>query len=554
MKKNRRKRYNKKLRKKLKKEDKKGRKKTDLSGTFSSAERLLLQMQVERPQLPSDLEQCHNLIEDLSCRLEEKDKLNEKLQRQLEQFLRWRYGQRSDRVSSDQLSLFKRVGPQAEEATVEEEAVESGPKPKKKKGHGRAPLPSQLPRRRVEYGLEGDSRKCPRCGSECKCIGDERSEQLEYVPATLHVIEHVRFKYACPAPDCDGSVLLAEKPSQPIEKGLPGPGLLAHVVVSKYADHLPLNRMEGILSRHGVEISRQTMCGWAKSAAEILQPLYDLMRERVLQSKVIHTDDTTIPVLAPELSKTRTGRIWVYIGDEKNPYSVFDYTPTRKRDGPEAFLSGFSGHLQADAYAGYDRIYAPGDVIEVACWAHARRKFVESESSDSLRSLTAVAWIKRLYEVEREAGEAGLGAEEIRELRREKSKALLDDFGEWLRAQQAEALPKSPIGQAISYTLSNWTALNRYVEDGDLDIDNNAAERALRGIAVGRKNWMFAGSDRGGRTAAVLVTFTQTCKSLNIDPFACLRDLLARIADHPMKNLDDLLPDQWQAKNQPPQI
>ncbi len=233
--------------------------------------------------------------------------------------------------------------------------------------------------------------------------------------------------------------------------------------------------------------------------------------------------------------------------------SGFDYTRTRERAGPEKFLAGFEGYLQADAYSGYDKLYepspgVPGKVIEVACWAHARRKFVESETSDSSRSLTAVAWIKILYEVEKEAREAGLCAEEFREIRREKSRQLLEDFGEWLRGQRAEVLPKSPIGQAIAYALSNWAALYRYADDGDLAIDNNAAERALRGVAVGRKNWLFAGGDRGGRTAAILASFTQTCKSLGADPFAYLREVLARIAGHPMKNLSDLLPDHWQAE------
>ena len=543
----------KKLRKKQKKDSRKSSKLINLAGTNSAAGRLLSPMAVDLNQLPDDIGLLKQLIVALDAEKEKQEKLNEKLQHQLEQLLRWRYGQRSDRVSSSQLALFEASaavaeGPaQANEpAPDEDEAPAAAAVPPKKPGHGRKPLPADLPRERVEYELGGEERKCPKCGAECKRIGSETSEQLEYVPASLFVIQHVRYKYACPKPDCDGSVLLAEKPPQPIEKGLPGPGLLAHVVVSKYADHLPLNRQENILARHGVEISRKTMCGWAMSAAEILSPLYDLMRARVRKSRVIHTDDTTVPVLDPEQNKTKTGRLWVYLGDAANPYAVYDYTPDRKRDGPEKFLAGFKGYLQADAYAGYDRIYAPGDVIEVACWAHARRKFVEARSSDDLRSLTAVAWIKRLYAVEDEAKERGLDGEKLRALRQEKSKPLLEGLGAWLLTEQEKVLPKGPLGQAIAYTLSNWVALNRYVDDGILAIDNNKAERAVRGIAVGRKNWMFAGSDRGGRAAAVLVSFTQTCKDMDIDPFAYLRDVIARIASHPMKNLSTLLPDQWQ--------
>ena len=547
MKKDRRRRYNKKLRKKREKE-----KSNKFSGTFSSDARLLLQMNADLANLPDDIELCHKLIYDLHDEKEKKDQLIEKLQHQLEQFLRWRYGQRSDRVSSNQLPLFDDKELQNEESPDENSEAPEEEEKKKRKGHGRNPLPADLPRRRVEYELDEEARQCPKCGAECKCIGEETSEQLEYVPATLHVIEHVRFKYACPDKNCDGAVLLAKKPDQPIEKGLPGPGLLAHVMVSIYADHLPLNRQEGIFARHGVKISRKTMCGWKMYVADSVEPIYNLMHERTLKSKVIHTDDTTVPVLDREKTKTRTGRLWVYIGDKNNPYTVCDYTRTRERDGPEKFLSGFSGYLQADAYAGYDQIYASGKVIEVACWAHARRKFVESESSDSLRSLTAVAWIKRLYDIERKAKEAGLEAEYICALRKEKSKPVLDGFGEWLRTEQTRVLPKSPIGQAIAYTLSNWAALNRYVTDGDLAIDNNAAERMIRPITVGRKNWLFAGSDRGGRATAILMSLVATCKSLGIDPFAYLRDVLSSIPTHPNSRLSELLPDQWQKQNSNP--
>ena len=389
---------------------------------------------------------------------------------------------------------------------------------------------------------------------------------MEYVPATLIVIDHVRLKYACKA--CEETIVLADKPSQPIEKGLPGPGLLAHIAVSKYAYHLPLARQEEMMRSHGVELSRKTTCGWMMASADLLTPLYDLMKQEVLASKVIHTDDTTTPVRDPDLTRTRTGRVWTYIGDVSHPYTVFDFTPTRKRDGPMEFLQGYKGYLQADAYAGYDGIFAPGDVKEVACWAHARRKFVEAQKSDPKRALIAVAYIKKLYEIERLANKLiedrrnnGGGAFTFdmecvlrRALRKRKSKPLLKKVGKWLRDEKKNVLPKSPIGQAIGYALNNWKALKRYVDRGFLNIDNNAAERALRSIAVGGKNGMFYGSDRGGRAAAVLCSFTSTCrmilrlskgKSLDIDPFAYLRDILSRIADHPNHHLDELLPDKW---------
>ncbi len=503
-------------------------------------------------QLPEDISACHLMIVELVDELKRRNLLNEKLQHQLDHMMRARYGQKADRIDPNQLCLFDlaAVATQAPESTTEEEEAQQQPAPEsktpKRKGHGRNVIPENLPKERVVHDVPADKRTCPKCGDECRCIGEETSRQLEYIPASLKVIEHVRLKYACGRPDCRGAVILAEKPDQPIEKGLAGPGLLAHVITSKYADHLPLHRQEDILARHGVEISRGTMCGWAMQSADLVEPLYDLMGQRVLESKVIHTDDTTVSVLDRRLTKTRTGRLWVYVGDGDYPYTVYDYTPNRKRDGPASFLEGFSGYLQADAYAGYDKIYAPGDVVEIACWAHARRKYVDAQGSDPVRAVVATAWIRGLYEVEHKA--AGLSADERRALRQEHSKPMLDKFEKWLREEYQKVLPKSPIGGAISYSLSNWQALVQYVEDGDLAIDNNAAERALRPVAVGRKNWMFAGSDRGGRAAAILGTLVQSAKRHGLDPFEYLRDVFARIASHPMSRLEEFLPDRWAAE------
>jgi hypothetical protein len=340
----------------------------------------------------------------------------------------------------------------------------------------------------------------------------------------------------------------------PIDKGLPGPGLLAQVAVSKYGDHLPLHRQEEIFQRQGVELPRQTMCDWMRDCAELVSPLYEMMKQRVLGSKAVQTDDTPVPVLDPDLPRTRTGRIWTYVGDDQHPYTVYDYTPTRSRDGPEEFLKTFRGFLQADAYSGYDHFYKEPDrgVVEVACWAHARRKFFEAQSSDLMRSMVMLAYIRLLYDVEREARDEKLDGEACRALRQEKSKPILDDIRAYLEREQPRVLPKSPEGEAIAYTLSNWKALTRYSDDGDLKIDNNGAERSLRGVAVGRKNWMFYGSDNGGRTAAVLTSLIATAQRLAIDPFAYLRDLFERMGDHPQKRLAELLPDQWKAGHQSP--
>jgi hypothetical protein len=367
------------------------------------------------------------------------------------------------------------------------------------------------------------------------------------VPASLVLIQEACQKYACPK-GC--TVVTAGKPSAPIEKSLPGPGLLAQVTVSKYGDHLPLLRQEQIFQRQGVELSRQTMCDWMRECADLVSPLYELMKQRVLGSKALQTDDTPVPVLDAELPRTRTGRIWTYVGDDEHPYTVYDYTPTRSRDGLEEFLKDFGGFLQADAYSGYDHLYQQPErgIAEIACWA--RRKSFDAQSSDLMRSMVMLAYIRLLYDVEREADERKLDAEARRALQKQKTKPILDDIHAYLEPERPRVLPKSPEGEAIAYTLSNWEALSRYCEDGDLEIDNNAAERCLRGVAVGRKIWMFYGSDQGGRTAAVLTSLIATAKRLALDPFAYLRDLFARLSDHPRNRLAELLPEPWQAGRQ----
>ncbi|MFA7236305.1 MAG: IS66 family transposase [Phycisphaeraceae bacterium] len=352
----------------------------------------------------------------------------------------------------------------------------------------------------------------------------------------------------------------ADKPpeGQVIDKGLPGPGLVAHVITSKYCDHQPLYRLEGMLARHGVSIARSTMCGWMKAAADLLTPLVQLMAARIRGSKVIHTDDTPMPVQDKGRGKTKTGRLWVYLGDPTSggSYDVFDYTESRSRDGPRNWLKEFKGYLQADAFGGYDGIYATGDVTEVACWAHARRKFYDARTSDPAREHHVLAMIRLLYDVERDAKErqaedktfASGGAQAKRAMRQERSCPLLEQLHAWLLRERDGVLPKSPMGQAIGYALNNWDALVRYAGDGDLAIDNNAAERAIRPLTIGRKNYLFFGSDGGGRTAAILYSVVAGAKRHGLDPFVYLRDVLAVIGSTPMSQLDQFLPDRWKAQ------
>ena len=507
-----------------------------------AAEGVLLTMTPAKlDTLPHDVAQCHALIQELSATVHEEQRLRTRLQQQVDLLLKRLYGPRAERIDPKQLVLFAQelVAAQESESTPEEELP--APAPAVKKGHGRKPLPKDLPRQRIVHDVPAHEKVCTECGADKKRIGEEVSEQVEYVPASMYILEHVRPKYACPC--CQEHVVVADKPQKVIEKGLPGPGLVAHVITSKYCDHLPLYRQEFMLARHGVELSRKTLCGWVMTAAEKVQRLIELMKKEVLASRAIHTDDTPVRVQGQADNGAFTGRLWVYVGDEAHPYTVYDYTPSRKRDGPAAFLDGYHGYLQADAFGGYDGIYSSGDVIEVACWAHARRKFYDARSTDPNRAHCVLAWIRQLYDIERDGKK--LDAEQRRALREERSKPLLDAMRRWFDEQRDKILPKSPIGEAMNYATNNWIALTRYLDDGILDIDNNEAEQALRGIAVGRKNWLFLGSDRGGRAAAIHYTLIQSAKRHGLDPFAYLRDVLLRITTEPNTDLRALLPDRW---------
>jgi len=445
-------------------------------------------LEIDPHCLPEDPALLRQMVTSLVQEVETKEQRLRQLQHWLEQLLRARYGPRRERVNENQLFLFAvalvSAGREVPAEPATSAATENTPAgTEKRKGHGRGALPKSLKRQRMLYDLGESQRQCPECQAELKRIGEEVSERLEYVPASLVVIEEACQKYACPK-GC--TVVTAEKPMAPIEKGLAGPGLLAQVAVSKYGDHLPLHRQEAIFQRQGVELSRQTMGDWMRACADLVSPLYELMKQRVLSSKAIQTDDTPVPVLDPELPHTRTGRIWTYVGDGEHPYTIYDYTPTRSRDGPEEFLKPFRGYLQADAYSGYDHFYKERErgIEEVACMAHVRRKHWEAQSSDLMRSTVMLAYIRLLYNVEREARERKLDGEARRALREEKSKPILDDIHTYLEREQPHVLPKSPEGEAIAYTLSNWKALTRYCDDGDLEIDNNGAN-AASGISRG---------------------------------------------------------------------
>jgi transposase len=400
-----------------------------------------------------------------------------------------------------------------------------------------------LPRERLVYELPLAERLCPQCRHERPVLGEVVSEQLDFRPAVLFVREHVRLTYHCPC--CPAEMATAPKPPQPIDKGLPGPGLLAYAAVGKYYDHLPLYRLERVFDRYGLVLARSTLCDWMRASAELLTPIHQLMARQVRLSAVIHTDDTTVPVLDPYRDATRKARLWVYYGDATHPYTVFDYTVNRSRDGPASFLTGYKGFLQADAFGGYDGIYAGGAVVEVGCHAHARRKFYEARTTDAARAAAALAFYRQLYAVEATLRDAA-PAERTR-VRQDQSVPLLTKFKAWLDGQAPAVLPKSPLGQALRYALNQWEALVRYTQDGRLSIDNNVAEREMKRIAIGRKNWLFAGSDRGGQTAAVLYTMMSSCQRHGVEPYAYLEDVLRRLPTQPAGRLEELLPDRWAA-------
>jgi len=406
----------------------------------------------------------------------------------------------------------------------------------------RKPLPDHLPREEKMYRPAKDA--CPDCGGHLRHLGDDISEQLEFIPASFKVIRHVRPKLACPCCDC---IVQASAPSRPIERGMAGPGLLAHVLVAKFADHLPLYRQSVIYAREGVELSRALLADWVGGASGLLRPLVEAIQRHVMAGVKLHADDTPVPVLAPGNGKTKTGRLWTYVRDDRAsdssvPAAVwFAYTPDRKGIHPQTHLANFTGVLQADAYAGFNAVYETGRVQEAACWAHARRKFHDLHAARPSDITTeALRRIGELYGIEVEI--RGKPPDLRRQVRQQCARPLLDSLESWLRERLQLLSRKSDTTAAINYALNQWQALMRYCDDGHIEIDNNAAERSLRAVALGRKNYLFAGADTGGERAAAMYSLIGTAKLNGIDPEAYLRHVLTHIADHPVNKIDELLP------------
>ncbi len=506
-------------------------------------------MQIDLSNLPTDTEALQALVRDLAGDVKSKGLLIEQLKAQIARLKRMQFGKSSEKLDSQIAQLELQLDELEEDeshtaasspAIVQELIKEQPEKPYRK------PLPDHL---RREEEVHEPSCTCPNCGGALRKLGEDVTEILDYVPASFKVIRHVRPKLSCR--QCE-TIVQSPMPSLPIERGRPGPGLLAHVLVAKYADHLPLYRQSGIYAREGVELERSTLADWVGRCAALLDPLIEALRKDVLGSAVLHGDDTPVPVLAPGLGKTKTGRLWTYVrdgrswGSDQPPAAVFFYSPDRKGEHPQSHLKTFKGILHADGYAGFNAIFETGKVVEAACWAHVRRKFFDVHvANGSPIAKEALDKIAALYGIETQI--KGKPPDERQRYREGHAAPLIADLKAWLDTTLQKLSGKSELAGAMRYALSRWAALNSYIKNGHAEIDNNAAERSIRGIALGRKNYLFAGSDTGGNRAAAIYSLIETCKLNAIDPEAYLRDILARIPEHKINRIDELLPWNWQA-------
>ena len=522
------------------------------------------------------------LVKQFEEALEDRNAQIELLQHRIKMLLKTIRGSRQERIDPDQLMLFslEELQQLAEELDADQEKTEDDQHEEEDTGSNsntdgrrkRNGFPKNMLREIIKHELSAEERRCPCCGEDRKEIGFESSQQLEFTPAQWKAIEHQRFKYACRC--CEENIAIADKPPQPIEKGLPGPGLCAFTTLSKFGDHTPLYRQEDIHSRGGYPIRRSTLCNWLGGLAELVTPLVMRMKYLVLQSSVIHTDDTKIKMVVPGQQVASEAKFWPYLGDWLHPYAVYDFTVDRKRAGPENFLSGYQGYLQADAYSGYDCVYAGNDVLEVACWMHARRYWHEAIDNDPGRANMALGFIARLSQIEKELrlkypreNLQGLrDFDGVASARKEHSRPLLDEFRAWMDTEfeTGRILPKSLISKAYTYTNNQWDALCRYVDEGYLSMDNNSAERLVKLPAIGRKNFLFVMGKKGGKNAAMFYSLVSSAKANGVEPFAWLRDVYTRLPYHrdgeafsqsasgdPVTSteLDELLPDRWLNEN-----
>lgn len=496
------------------------------------------------PSLPADIESLQRLVIAQRAAIVSRDVLIEKLRMQLARLKRRQFGRSSEQLDQQIAQLELTLEElEASETQIATPALRAVGAPPERHRPVRRPLPEHLPRETLVHATDC---RCSACGGELRPLGEDVAEVLEYVPGHFKVIRHVRPKFSCAS--CQ-TITQASAPSRPIARGLAGPGLLAHVLVSKYADHLPLYRQSEIYAREGLDLDRSTLADWVGQASSLLAPLVEALADQVLSASKLHADDTPVPVLCPGRGTTQQGRLWTYVRDDRpagstSPPAVwFAYSPNRKSEHPRQHLKHFHGTLQADGYAGFNGLYDRQDqpLIEAACWAHARRKFFDvHQATHSPLAREALHRIGALYGIEEEI--RGRPADARQSVRQARAGPLLEALYRWLHTTLQQISKKSELSGAIRYSLARWTALTRYRDDGAIEIDNNAAERALRTVALGRKNWLFAGSDAGGERAAAIYSLLGTAKLNGLDPEHYLRHILERIADHPINRVAELLP------------
>jgi transposase len=486
----------------------------------------------------------------LQQRVDDLEMAKLRLEVELARLKKWYYGPRTDKLEVGQLLLEFAVALEQRPVNPQDlpAAAPADCAPRRvRRGRRDIAAFDKLPVMRQVHDLLEGQKLCPVCGQARTKIGQETTWQIEYFPGHFVRVEHVQIKYGCGPCDENADnpqITLAPKPPQPIDKGMAGPGLLAHVITSKFADHLPLYRLESIFGRNGFEIDRSTMSLWAGDVADLVKPLHQFMTNRVLASHVIATDETVLPMLAPE--KATQARMWVYLGDADHPYNIFDFTLSRSRDGPATFLQDYNQVLLADAYGGYEGICIEKQIIQAGCWSHARRKFVDAQSVAPAIAVEALGLIGRLFAIEQQA-KAQSDAERLA-LRRQQSLPVIEQLHGRLLAWKQQLLPKHPMAQAVGYLLNQWKPLNAFLADGAIPIHNNLAEQQMKRIALGRKNYLFVGNERGGRTAAILSSITSTCRRHDIDPQHYLTQLLTNLPATPMSQLHQWLPDVWKRR------
>jgi transposase len=501
------------------------------------------------------IEQQQYQIEELTKKLHSAHRNIKMLQHQVEQLLKRIYGRRSEKLDPNQLMFddlileaLDQPAPQpSPELLVEEKAERKKPGTVKRRHPGRIPIPEHLERVEIVLDIPEEKKVCPETGKPLKKIGEEVSEKLEYRPGKLIVNVYKRPKYASPDSMASGQVgvITASMPDHPIEKCKGDVGLLSHIIVSKFADHLPLYRQDGIFEREGVTIPRGTQTSWVLQTYEAIHLLEDELKRAVLERDILFTDDSIIPLQVKGNGRVKKARLWVYVrGGPGPPLCVYDFSRDRSKKRPLNFLGDYQGYIHADAYSGYDELFRKEGIIEVGCWVHARRKFDEAVSSRPQEATEIMASIAQLYKLEAKCSD--MEPEDRARQREQHARPIIDDIFTRLEELKPVTLPSEPLRNAINYALNQREALCRYLEDGQLKPDNNTAENAIRPLALGRKNWLFAGSEKGARATALFLGLIQSCKACDINPWKYFNDMLRRIMSHPVNRLRELLPDQWQ--------